>query len=53
LGGVASGAFGSLDEAVGRCVRVADRIEPDAEWSAAYAAGYERFRRGYPAVREL
>jgi xylulokinase len=53
LGGVAAGVFDDLDDAVARCVRVADRVDPDPEWAAAYAAGYERFRRGYPAVRPL
>jgi xylulokinase len=53
LGGVAAGVFADLDDAVARCVRVADRVEPDPEWAAVYAAGYERFRRGYPAVRPL
>jgi xylulokinase len=53
LGGVAAGVFGDIEDAVGRCVRVADRVDPDPEWASAYAAGYERFRRAYPAVRPL
>jgi xylulokinase len=53
LGGVAAGVFGSVDEAVERCVRIAGRVEPDEAWRAEYDAGYDRFRRAYPAVRPL
>ena len=53
LGGVASGVFGDAREAVERCVRVRDEVEPDAEWQRAYADGYERYRALYPALRPL
>ena len=53
LAGVASGTFGDVPEAVERCVRVRDEIEPDPEWQRAYADGYERFRSLYPALRPL
>jgi len=53
LGGVAAGVFDSVDDAVARCVRIADRVEPDPAWAAQYEAGYERFRAAYPAVRPL
>jgi xylulokinase len=53
LGGVAAGIFPSLDEAVDRCVRVADRVEPDAAWRQTYDEGYDRFRRGYSSIRPL
>ena len=53
LGGVAAGIFRDLDEAVDRCVRVADRVEPDAAWRQAYDEGYDRFRRGYSSIRPL
>ena len=46
LAGVRAGVFADADEAVARCVRVQDRIEP--EWD--YAEAYERFRRLYPAL---
>ena len=35
-------------DAVARCVRVRDRIEPDPEWSAAYERGYARYRSSTP-----
>src|SRR5207302_6576517 len=44
LAGVATGAFADVHEAVARCVRVRDVIEPDPAWCAAYEPGYERFR---------
>ncbi|HKI92422.1 MAG TPA: xylulokinase [Gaiellaceae bacterium] len=53
LAGVASGAFADAAEAVSACVHVTDRIEPDPEWQDCYAAGYERFRLLYPALRPL
>jgi xylulokinase len=53
LGGVASGEFADVHEAVDACVRVHDRIEPDPVWRDRYEEGYERFRAAYPAVRPL
>jgi xylulokinase len=53
LGGVAAGEFASVGEAVERCVRVRDRIEPEPRWRDAYAAGYERFRALYPALKDV
>jgi len=53
LGGVASGVFAGVDEAVASCVRVTERIEQDAEWVPRYAEGYGRFRELYPALREF
>ncbi|HXY86776.1 MAG TPA: xylulokinase [Gaiellaceae bacterium] len=53
LGGVAAGAFADVHEAVSRCVRVRDVIEPVPAWSAAYEHGYRRFRALYPALRPL
>ena len=50
LGGVASGAFASVGEAIDACVRVRDRVEPDPEWRSAYAEGYRRYRE-LPLVR--
>jgi xylulokinase len=50
LGGVRSGVFGSVQEAVAACVRARETIEPDPAWSAAYESGYERFRALYPAL---
>ncbi len=53
LAGVRSGVFADAADAVGRCVRVSRRVEPDAAWAGAYAHGYERYRRLYPALRPL
>ena len=51
LAGVAAGVFADAQEAVAACVRVRDRVEPNASWAAAYEAGYARFRALYPAIR--
>jgi xylulokinase len=53
LGGVAAGVFADPAEAVERCVRAGDRVEPEPTWREAYEAGYARFRRLYPALRPL
>ena len=53
LAGVRAGVFADAADAVARCVRVRDRIEPDPEWSAAYERGYERYRLLYPTLRPL
>ena len=50
LGGVASGTFASVGEAIGACVRVRDRVEPDPEWQSAAEDGYRRYR-DLPLVR--
>jgi xylulokinase len=51
LAGVRAGVFADVHEAVERCVRVRETIEPEPEWAAAYDEAYERFRRLYPALR--
>jgi xylulokinase len=53
LAGVREGVFADAAEAVARCVRVRDRVEPDPAWAAAYAEGYARYRALYPALRPL
>ncbi|HWX09795.1 MAG TPA: xylulokinase, partial [Gaiellaceae bacterium] len=53
LAGVRAGVFADAADAVARCVRVRDRIEPDPDWSAVYERGYERFRLLYPTLRPL
>ena len=53
LAGVRAGVFADAAEAVARCVRVRDRIEPDPVWVDAYAHGYERYRLLYPTLRPL
>jgi xylulokinase len=49
LAGVRSGTFADAAEAVSRCVRVRDVVEPVWDYGEAYA----RFRRLYPALRGL
>jgi xylulokinase len=53
LAGVRCGVFADAADAVARCVRVRDRIDPDPEWSAVYERGYERYRLLYPNLRQL
>jgi len=49
LAGVRSGVFADAQDAVDRCVRVRDRIDP--EWD--YEEHYQGFRRLYPTLKEL
>jgi xylulokinase len=49
LAGIRDGTFADAADAVSRCVRVRDRIEPEWDYSAAYA----RFRSLYPTLKEL
>jgi xylulokinase len=53
LAGVRAGVFADAADAVARCVRVRERIEPDPDWSASYEHGYERFRLLYPTLKPL
>ena len=53
LGGVAGGLFSDVHDAVGRCVRVTDVVEPDPAWRDAYAELAARYRALYPALRDL
>jgi xylulokinase len=53
LGGVAAGAFEDVRDAVARCVRVADVVEPNLAWQDAYAELHDRYRALYPAIRTL
>jgi xylulokinase len=49
LAGVQAGLFADADDAVRRCVRVRETIEP--EWD--YEETYARFRSLYPTLKEL
>jgi xylulokinase len=53
LAGVGAGHWANLDEACGQAIQVAQRIEPDGADLAAYAAGYARWRKVYPALKSL
>ncbi len=51
LGGVAGGVFADVHEAVARCVRVGERVDPDPAWREAYAELLPRYRALYPATK--
>jgi xylulokinase len=53
MAGVGVAHWKNLDEACGQAIQVAQRIEPDAGDAAAYKAGYAKWRKLYPALREL
>jgi xylulokinase len=53
LAGVGIGAWPSADAACATALKVAERVEPEAEAVAAYEAGYKVFRKVYPALRSL
>jgi xylulokinase len=53
LAGVREGVFADAGEAVARCVRVTERLEPDQAWVATYAENYGRYRALYPALQPL
>jgi xylulokinase len=53
LAGVKAGVFTDVHEAVARCVRARDRIDPDPDWVDVYESGYARYRALYPALRSL
>ena len=53
LAGVRVGVFADVQEAVSRCIRVRERIDPDPDWMAAYEHGYGRYRLLYPALLPL
>jgi len=51
LAGVGVGVWPSVDEACAQSVRVAARVEPDADASALMNTRYASFRALYPALR--
>jgi xylulokinase len=51
--GAALLAFDDPVAAAERCVRVSGRTNPDPAWTDAYREGYERFRRLYPALKQV
>jgi xylulokinase len=51
LGGVAGGVFADVHDAVARCVRVRDVVEPNPAWAAAYAEQYPSYRSLYPTLK--
>ena len=53
LAAVACGEFASVEEAARRLVKVVGREIPDPELTALYEAQYAKFRRIYPALKEI
>jgi len=53
LGGVAGGVYADVREAVTRCVRVRETIEPDPQWVARYAELHVRHQALYPALHAV
>jgi xylulokinase len=49
LAGVRAGVFADIPDAVERCVRVRETIEPEWDYEDAYA----RFQSLYPTLKEL
>jgi xylulokinase len=53
LGGVAAGVYADVDEAVARCIRVVDVVEPDPELLDVYGELHARYSALYPALRQV
>jgi xylulokinase len=53
LAGCRAGTFAGPEDAAARCVRAQARTEPKPDWVSAYAEGYARFSRLYPAIATL
>ena len=53
LAAVACGAYRSVEEAAAKIVKVTGTVEPDPELVAKYEAGYQKFRKLYPACKPL
>src|SRR5579885_951832 len=53
LAGTGAGAWKSVEQACDAIVRVAKRIAPNAQDSAAMQKAYETYRKIYPALRQM
>jgi xylulokinase len=53
LGGVAGGVYADVHEAVTRCVRAREAIEPDPQWVSRYAELHARHQALYPALHPV
>lgn len=53
LAAVACGEFTSIEEATSKVVKVMDTIEPEEELVTRYEERYNRFKKIYPAVKDL
>ena len=52
LAGVAGGVFTDVHDAVARCVRIRETVEPNPDWCSVYEDVYPRYRSLYPALKE-
>ena len=50
---VGCGVFGTVQEAADALVELASTVEPEPELTALYEDQYQKFRRIYPALKEL
>ena len=53
LAAVACGEFADVEEAAAKLVKVTETVRPEPELTGRYEEQYQRFRRIYPAVKEL
>lgn len=53
LAAVGCGEFKSVEEAAEKLVKVVDTVEPEAELVAKYEERYQKFRKLYPALKEV
>src|SRR6185312_873694 len=53
LAGVASGVYGSVQQACEHMIRVVEHTEPRREAAHAYAQAYETYRTLYPALKPI
>ena len=53
MAGVGAGHWADLEAACSQAIEVAERITPEAADLAAYKAGYQHWRRLYPALKSL
>ena len=53
LAGVGAGAWPSVDEACDTAIRVAKRVDPNAQDQAVMQRQYQAYRRLYPALRSV
>ena len=53
LAAVACGEYGSVEEAAEKIVKVTGTVEPDPVLTEKYEEQYGKFRRIYPAMKDV
>lgn len=53
LAAVGCGAYASVEEAAEKLVKIVETVEPEEELMNRYEERYQKFRKIYPAVKEL